>query len=66
MKQDRIEVEILADGTIKITTDKVSAANHANAAQLMREIAELAGGPVTSHRKGSKIQEVQHQQKASN
>lgn len=46
---DNIQIEVLEDGTIKMSTDKVSMPNHANAEQFLREIARLAGG--TSERK---------------
>jgi hypothetical protein len=41
---DEIEITILDDGTIKVTTNKVSAANHASADAFLREMARLAGG----------------------
>lgn len=47
MEQDQIEIEILADGTIKITTDQISPANHLSADNLLREIERLAGGQTT-------------------
>lgn len=46
MKEDRIEIEILADGSFKITTDKVSMPNHTNAEGLLRAICSGAGGVV--------------------
>ena len=45
LRQDEIQIEILADGTIKVTTDPVSAANHLNAEQFLRFVSTLAGGP---------------------
>ncbi len=44
MDKDKIEIEILPDGTIKLSTDKVSDANHTNAENLLKAISELAGG----------------------
>src|SRR5450759_4262959 len=44
MQIDRFRIEILEDGTIKTTTDAVSAANHDNAEQFLRAMANLAGG----------------------
>lgn len=46
MNVDGIEVTILADGTIKISTDKISQANHGSADKLLAMLAELTGGPV--------------------
>ena len=41
---DKIEIEILEDGKIKITTEGISKANHCNADELLGEIEKLAGG----------------------
>jgi hypothetical protein len=51
MKNDTFEVEILADGTLKISADKISAGNHVSAEALVREIYKLAGGLTTRTRK---------------
>lgn len=62
-QEDQIEVEVLADGTIKISADKISAANHMNAEQLLRNVQELTGGKVTRKRKGvGHGQATQHSQ----
>jgi hypothetical protein len=56
MKTDNIEVEILADGTLKFITDPVSAANHTSAEEALRFVARLAGGEtkrVRRHEHGS-------------
>ena len=50
MQEDKIEIEILEDGTIKITTDNISPANHLSADQFLREIERLAGGSVTKQK----------------
>lgn len=50
MKQDQIYIEILADGTIKTTTEKIGAANHHNAESFFREMARLAGGPTVTQK----------------
>lgn len=44
MKEDIIDIEILDEGTIKSTTPKISAANHAGAHEFFRQIARLTGG----------------------
>jgi len=41
---DRIEYEILEDGTISIKTNKVSAVNHQSADDLLDMLEELTGG----------------------
>lgn len=48
---DKLRIEILDDGTIRTTTDNVSAANHANAEAFLRYLAELAGGSTTRTRR---------------
>jgi hypothetical protein len=51
MQIDRFKIEILEDGTIKTTTDAVSAANHDNAEQFLRAMAHLAGGETKRERR---------------
>lgn len=41
---DNVRIEILADGTIKSTTDAVSPENHANAEAFLKMLASLTGG----------------------
>lgn len=41
---DMMNISILEDGTIKIETGKVSAANHVNAEAFIRECFTMAGG----------------------
>src|ERR1700730_8986311 len=48
MKDDRLTIEILEDGTIKTTSDEVSAPNHDNAEQFLRAMARVAGGETTT------------------
>lgn len=53
---DKFTIEILDDGTVKVTTDQVSTPNHVNAENLLKEIFRLAGGEVEiAHRHGSKV-----------
>jgi len=49
--KDKIQIEVLADGTIKTTTDKISAANHASAEMFLLNMARAAGGLVTRIRR---------------
>ena len=53
MAQDNIQIEILPDGTIKVTTDAVSMPNHASAEEFLRLMSEMAGSPQKRVRKGS-------------
>jgi len=46
-KMDEIQIEVLADGTIKVTTDPISPANHMNADQLINFLHRLTGGEQT-------------------
>jgi hypothetical protein len=49
-KDDVLEIEILDDGTIKITTPNISNANHKAADDFVALIATLAGGKVEKQR----------------
>ena len=51
MGYDEIEIEILADGTIKSTTDRVSAENHSSADGFFRLLKELSGGDVQKQKR---------------
>jgi hypothetical protein len=42
--QDNIEIEVLADGSIKFTTDPISGPNHMSAEKFLRDTAQAAGG----------------------
>lgn len=52
MQQDELTIEITETGTIKVTTSKVSAANHINAEDFLKLIARLGGGQTTRTRRG--------------
>lgn len=45
--KDSIIFEILEDGTISMKTDEISMTNHMSADQLLSDLEELIGGPVT-------------------
>ena len=47
MQEDAILIEILDDGTIKVSTDQISPANHLSADNFLKFLSELAGGEVT-------------------
>ena len=49
---DTIKGEILDDGTIKSTTDAISAANHSSAEAFFRHLAQLTGGEHKKSRRG--------------
>ena len=48
---DTLQIEILEDGTIKTTSDPISAANHANAEEFLKFLARMAGGETTRERR---------------
>ena len=50
---DRIQIEILDDGTIKSTTAPVSPENHASADAFMKNLGKLTGGPVHREARGT-------------
>ncbi len=41
---DTMNIEVLEDGTLKITTDRISPANHMTAEAFLRNIATACGG----------------------
>jgi hypothetical protein len=58
---DKLEVEILDDGTLKITSGRVSMANHMNAEAFLREMGRMCGGRVErKQRKGVMAQAHSH------
>jgi hypothetical protein len=59
---DRIRVQVLADGRVKIITDEISAANHTSADKLLKSIeSELGGETTTERRKGARLTEAEHE-----
>jgi len=50
---DVVDVEILDDGTFKISTDKISMANHGGAETLIKMLVAGAGGESKRVRKGT-------------
>ena len=60
---DKMTIEVMADGTIKTTTDKVSAPNHSNAESFLLNISRLCGGITTRTRRigvGAALHEHEH------
>jgi hypothetical protein len=61
MAEDTFDIEILADGTIRIETDKISPANHRSAEDFLRFLEELTGAKVERRRKkGAHVHVHQH------
>jgi hypothetical protein len=52
VKNDTFTVEILEDGTMKIETDPISPANHANAEQFIQAVNRDLGGATERKGKG--------------
>lgn len=51
MSIDSMEIEVLADGTVKVTTDPISPANHMSCEQFLAFMARNLGGEVTTTRR---------------
>ena len=47
---DKIDIEVLPDGTLKVTTEGVSTANHRSADDLLKLLDQLMGGETTKSR----------------
>jgi hypothetical protein len=48
---DALTIEVLADGTIRTSSDAVSGANHATAEAFLRELGRLTGGEASRIRR---------------
>lgn len=51
MSDDVIEIEILPDGTIRTSTDLISAVNHRSADQFLTDMQRDAGGTTDTKKK---------------
>jgi len=60
MKEDKIEIEVMPDGLIKVTTEKVSAANHMGAEKMLDFLARLMGGETTITRRTKSVHTHAH------
>jgi len=58
---DTMNIEILEDGTISVSTDKISDTNHVSADEFLKEVEKLAGGTrTTAKRKNHYHTHVHH------
>ena len=48
MKEDWIDIEILADGTVKTSTGDVGQVNHRNADEFLEFVSRLLGGQTSA------------------
>lgn len=48
---DKIKIEILDDGLIKMTSDPISTPNHQNAEEFFQNVGRLSGGEVTREKR---------------
>ena len=62
---DNIEVEVLSDGTLKVTTEGVSTANHRAADGLLKLVDQLMGGVTTPKRNPVARSHRNHRRNAS-
>jgi len=44
--KNEIQIEVLEDGTVSVTTDDLAGPNHVSADKLLKELAEALGGTV--------------------
>jgi hypothetical protein len=63
---DKIELEILEDGTVSISTDKISDKNHANADELLEQLEKMLGGKTLIKKKQGEQKELVHIHKRIN
>lgn len=60
---DILNVKILDDGTIQVTTDKISQKNHASADDFLEELELMLGGTRTTTRKDGVAHVHRHHEK---
>jgi hypothetical protein len=51
MATDKMVIEVLEDGTIKVDTDKISMPNHVSAERFLAQMFFLAGGTIAKRAK---------------
>ena len=52
---DTMSIEILADGTISVSTDAISGQNHVSADKLLAEVEKMTGGERVTTKKKNKF-----------
>lgn len=57
---DTMNIEVLEDGSLKITTDRVSPVNHMTAEAFLRNIAQACGGQQERRHKHGVLGAVAH------
>lgn len=61
-QEDKIEFQILDDGTIKVITPGISGVNHKNADELLSLVSKIAGGETTIENLGKRGHVHNHSQ----
>jgi len=61
---DQMQIEILDNGVIKVSTDRISQANHMTAEAFLRNVQQAAGGTVERKHKqgfmGAALHSIRH------
>ena len=58
--KDEIDIQIKEDGTLVVTTDKISGPNHMNADRFVKKMAEYQGGKVETKKKLGRVHSHTH------
>lgn len=64
MKEDKIQIEILPDGQVKIVTDEISSASHRSADDLLKFLESQLGGEVKKQKRPQTYQKQKQKQTA--
>ena len=64
MKEDKIQIEIMEDGQVKIVTDEIGAANHRSADDLLKFLESQLGGEVKKQKRPQSYQKQKQKQTA--
>ena len=59
-KKDVVKIDVLKDGTIKTTTDKISGPNHQSAESFLADVAKKAGGQVVVRARATGLPKQTH------
>ena len=64
MKETKIELEVLEDGTVKVSTGDIEAAHHGNADDLLKWLTGQLGGEVKKQKRPQTYQKQKQKQTA--
>ena len=64
MKEDKIQLRVLQDGTVEIVTDEISSTSHRSADDLLKFLESQLGGEVKKQKRPQSYQKQKQKQTA--